>query len=125
MSIHYDKGRYRLAVIGAALGEAKNGTPQVELNVEVGDSGGNRSLGESQKDVTIAPRWHMSARLVGGTIARQLLAPFLRLNRHLWDGHVFVPMMNLLRELTPTQQSSARARAEVLRRSIKRTPYLD
>ena len=66
------------------------------LNVEVGDSGGNRSLGESQKDVTIAPRWHMSARLVGGTIARQLLAPFLRLNRHMWDGHVFVPMMNLL-----------------------------
>jgi hypothetical protein len=36
-----------------------------------------------------------------------------------------VPMMNLLRELTPAQQSSARARAEVLRRSIKRTPYLD
>lgn len=36
-----------------------------------------------------------------------------------------VPRTNLLRELTPAQQSAARARAEVLRRSIKRTPYLD
>ena len=36
-----------------------------------------------------------------------------------------VPKMNLMRELSSGQQSSARARAEVLRRSIKRTPYLD
>lgn len=35
------------------------------------------------------------------------------------------PRTNLLRELSPAQQSSARARAEVLRLSIKRTPYLD
>jgi len=36
-----------------------------------------------------------------------------------------IPMGNLLRELTPVQQASARSRAEVLRQSIKRTPYLD
>jgi len=36
-----------------------------------------------------------------------------------------VPRTNLMRELTPVQQASARTRAEVLRRSIKRTPYLD
>lgn len=36
-----------------------------------------------------------------------------------------VPKMNLMRELSSAQQSSARERAEVLRKSIKRTPYLD
>jgi len=36
-----------------------------------------------------------------------------------------VPRTNLMRELTPVQQASARTRAEVLRQSIKRTPYLD
>lgn len=61
------------------------------LNVEVGDTGGNRSLGESQADMTISPRWHASATLVGNTLSSQLLRPFLTLNRHLWGGHVFVP----------------------------------
>jgi TPR repeat protein len=36
-----------------------------------------------------------------------------------------VPRTNLMRELTPAQQASARTRAEVLRQSIKRTSYLD
>ena len=36
-----------------------------------------------------------------------------------------VPKMNLMRELSSAHQSSARERAEVLRKSIKRTPYLD
>jgi TPR repeat protein len=36
-----------------------------------------------------------------------------------------VPRTNLLRELTAAQQASARTRAEVLRQSIKHTPYLD
>ncbi len=35
------------------------------------------------------------------------------------------PMRNLQSELSSAQQSSARSRAEVLRLSIKRTPYLD
>ncbi len=35
MSNFYTPGRYRLRVIGAALGESKNGTPQIELGVEV------------------------------------------------------------------------------------------
>ena len=65
------------------------------LNVEVGDSGGNRSLGESQADMTIAPRWHASAGLVGASLSAQLLRPFLTLNRHLWGGHVFVPQVRL------------------------------
>lgn len=65
------------------------------LNVEVGDSGGNRSLGESQADVTIAPRWNASATLVGNTLTEQLFRPFLTLNRHMWDGHVFVPKLRL------------------------------
>ena len=65
------------------------------LNVEVGDTGGNRSLGESQADMTIAPRWNRSATLVGNTISDQLFRPFLELNRHLWGGHVFTPRLKL------------------------------
>jgi len=76
----------------AAISKAVLGST---LNVEVGDSGGNRSLGESQADVTIAPRWNASATLVGNTLAEQLFRPFLTLNRHMWDGHVFVPKLRL------------------------------
>ena len=74
----------------AAISKAVLGST---LNVEVGDAGGNRSLGESQADMTIAPRWSASATLVCNTIESQLLRPFLELNRHLWGGHVFVPQM--------------------------------
>jgi phage gp29-like protein len=65
------------------------------LNVEVGDTGGNRSLGESQADMTIAPRWSRSALLVANTIESGLFRPFLELNRHHWGGHVFVPQLTM------------------------------
>ncbi len=65
------------------------------LNVEVGDTGGNRSLGESQADMTIAPRWSASALLACNTLEAQLFRPFLELNRHLWGGHVFVPQLTI------------------------------
>lgn len=35
MSTQYQPGRYRLKTLGAALGESKGGTPQIELGVEV------------------------------------------------------------------------------------------
>lgn len=65
------------------------------LNVEVGDSGGNRALGESQASMTISPRWARSGQLVANTLERQLFRPFLEMNRHLWGGHVFVPELTL------------------------------
>lgn len=63
------------------------------LNVEVGDTGGNRALGESQSDTTIAPRWARSSALLANTIERQLFQPFLELNRHHFGGHVLVPSL--------------------------------
>ncbi len=62
MSIHYEKGRYRLAVIGAALGESSKGTPQVELQVEVGDGSGPprrvyMSLTEGTLGTPQSPGW--------------------------------------------------------------------
>lgn len=81
-----------IKLCNAAISKAILGST---LNVEVGDSGGNRSLGESQADMTIAPRWSRSALLACNTIESQLFRPFLELNRHLWGGHVFVPQMTI------------------------------
>jgi phage gp29-like protein len=89
-----DGGVWRTAIkiCDAAISKAILGST---LNVEVGDSGGNRSLGESQADMTIAPRWSASALLVCNTLEAQLFRPFLELNRHLWGGHVFVPQLTI------------------------------
>ncbi len=65
------------------------------LNVEVGDTGGNRSLGESQADMTMSPRWARSSQLVANTIERDLFTPFLYFNRHRYGGHVFTPNLRL------------------------------
>lgn len=35
MTLHYEPGRYRLKIVGADLGEAENGTPHIELYLEV------------------------------------------------------------------------------------------
>ncbi len=83
---------YLLKRCDAAISKAILGST---LNVEVGDSGGNRSLGESQADMTISPRWARSSVLVANTIESQLLKPFLELNRHHFGGHVFVPQLRL------------------------------
>jgi len=98
------------------------------LNVEVGDTGGNRSLGESQADMTMAPRWHASAALVGNTLSDQLLRPFLTLNRHLWGGHVFVPKVLLhISEDEPQISDIAVQKGAVefdeLRRSCRLEPW--
>ena len=83
---------YLLKRCDAAISKAILGST---LNVEVGDTGGNRSLGESQADTTMAPRWARSSAMVSNTLEQQLLRPFLEFNRHLWGGHVFVPQMKL------------------------------
>ena len=69
----------------AAMSKAVLGST---LNVEVGDSGGNRALGESQGDITIMPRVRGDARGMWRTLERDLLTPFLRFNRHRYGGVV-------------------------------------
>lgn len=66
------------------------------LNVEVGDTGGNRSLGESQKDTTIGPRMIASARSLANTIERDLFKPFLEFNRHRYGGLIPLPRLELV-----------------------------
>lgn len=107
------------AIAKAALGST--------LNVEVGDTGGNRALGESQADTTIAPRWVKSAASLANTIERQLLRPFLEMNAHRYGGHVFVPTLTLhIVEDEPTIDDlivrTGKVRVDELRRSRKLAP---
>lgn len=76
----------------AALSKAVLGST---LNVEVGDTGGNRSLGESQADMTMSPRWARSSSLLANTIETYLFRPFLELNAVRYGGQVFVPKLSL------------------------------
>jgi phage gp29-like protein len=109
----------------AAISKAVLGST---LNVEVGDAGGNRSLGESQADMTIAPRWNRSSVLLANTIKNALLKPFLEFNRHLYGGHVFVP--NLILHITEDEPAvddlavnSGVVSKDELRRSRKLEPW--
>lgn len=74
------------------------------LNVEVGDTGGNRALGESQADLTTMPRLRRDARALWTTIERDLFTPFLRFNAHRYGGMPPVPRGEsvLLEEERPT-----------------------
>lgn len=108
----------------AAISKAVLGST---LNVEVGDTGGNRALGESQSDTTIAPRWTRSAKLLANTIERQLFQPFLELNRHHFGGHVFVPDLVLhITDVDPEVDSvivdAGAVTVDELRRSRKLEP---
>ena len=98
------------------------------LNVEVGDTGGNRALGESQMDTTIKPRWNRSANLVGNTFSQSLFKPFLMLNRHLFGGHVFVPKLKLhisedIPMITDKAVDSGIVRRNDLRRACRLEPF--
>ena len=56
------------------------------LNTDVGSSGGNRALGESQGSYTIDPRIKKSSASLWRTIQRDLLRPFLEFNRWAYGG---------------------------------------
>lgn len=58
------------------------------LNTEVGSTGGNRSLGESQANVTILPRLQTMARRLSATLRRDWAEPCLRFNAHKFGGMV-------------------------------------
>ena len=58
------------------------------LNVEVSDTGGNRSLGESQFTTTILPRLESMAKQLANTIERDVLTPYLKYNAGLFGGKI-------------------------------------
>ena len=67
------------------------------LNTEVGDTGGNRALGESQFSTTILPRLTAVAARLSSTVLTHWAEPLLRLNAHRFGGVVPpVPKMTLV-----------------------------
>lgn len=62
------------------------------LNVEIGDSGGNRAAAESQADQTITPRQDRDAAQVWQTIRRDLLTYIVRFNPEVFGPRAPVPM---------------------------------
>lgn len=58
------------------------------LNVEVGDTGGNRALGESQESVTISPRLEADGRQLSGTLERDWFRPTLAFNSEKFNGRI-------------------------------------
>ncbi len=56
------------------------------LNVEIGESGGNRAAAESQDAATILPRLEGDQRQMWKTIERCLFEPFLRFNINRYGG---------------------------------------
>lgn len=58
------------------------------LNVEVGSTGGNRALGESQATMTMLPRLAAMAHRLESTLEEQWARPFLRHNALIYGGHV-------------------------------------
>jgi phage gp29-like protein len=56
------------------------------INVEVGEGGGNRALGESQFDRTTLPRAQRDGRALWSTIERDFFRPFLRFNLSRYGG---------------------------------------
>lgn len=56
------------------------------LNVEVGDTGGNRALGESQFSTTILPRLQAAAKRLAETLRDWWVRPTLEINARLFGG---------------------------------------
>lgn len=66
------------------------------LNVEIGDTGGNRAAAESQADTTIDPRRDRDGQSLWGDLRRHLIEPFVRFNTapigDLWSVKPPVPV---------------------------------
>ena len=80
------------------------------LNVEVGDGGGSRALGESQAKQTTLPRLKSIGDQLSETLGEQWFAPEIKLNRHLFNGAVPpIPthFFELVQEETPVISDTA------------------
>ena len=58
------------------------------LNTDVGATGGNRALGESQASTTIDPRLRKSSVSMWSTVVRDLVRPFLQFNMWRYGGRM-------------------------------------
>jgi phage gp29-like protein len=74
-----------VAVQDAAISKLTLGST---LNVEIGESGGNRAASESQDATTIVPRLERDQRQLWETIRRCVFTPFLRFNVHRYGGRM-------------------------------------
>lgn len=81
-----DPGETMITLLRHYANEISKGLLGSGLNVEVQETGGNRSLGESQFDTTILPRLMSDATRLARTIERQWLRPLLQFNAHLFGG---------------------------------------
>lgn len=61
------------------------------LNVEIGESGGNRAAAESQADTTIRPRQEQDAQQLWASIRRDLFRYIVEYNRHLFPEGTPLP----------------------------------
>jgi phage gp29-like protein len=58
------------------------------LNTDVGSTGGNRALGESQAETTILPRVQRDVATTGSAVQRDWFRPLLEFNSTKWGGRV-------------------------------------
>lgn len=92
------------------------------LNVEVGDTGGNRALGESQVSTTILPRYISHGRRLASTLESDWFAPLLRLNAHLFSSTPAVPRIEfVLTQETPPVIEEMHINAGVIEQDELRT----
>lgn len=125
-----DPGEACNNVIQAINGEISKSYLGSGLNVEVQETGGNRSLGESQFDTTILPRLQGDARRLANTVEHDWFKPFLEYNRHLFGG-VVPPVPKLTFQLVsddpdPVSELSVvvgAATVDEVRRGERREPW--
>lgn len=86
-----DPGQSTRNLIDMYNGEISKAVLGSGLNVEVGSTGGNRALGESQFATTTLPRLKASAARALTALRQQTLTHYLSLNRHLFGGRVPQP----------------------------------
>ena len=86
-------GHYEDEITKAILGST--------LNVEVGETGGNRALGESQAETTIMPRLMAAAKRLAETVRDHWLRPTLTINARLFGGVPPLPRAVFVLEQEP------------------------
>ncbi len=68
------------------------------LNVEIGDTGGNRAAAESQDDVTIDPRQKMDGDQLWADWRRDVVSPIIQYNPHIFQPGTPVPYGRFITE---------------------------
>lgn len=116
-------GRYQADITKALLGST--------LNTDVGDTGGNRALGESQAEMTIVPRHLKLASSIAGTLTEQWAAHVMALNPMRFNGRTIPPKLSLEvvteepAEITQLMADNGAATVDELRQSGGLEPWGD